>query len=33
MVVVEGLETKEVADLKEKIQQVNHVESVICTTA
>ena len=29
MVVVEGLETKEVADLKEKIQQVNHVESVI----
>lgn len=29
MVVVEGLETKEVADLKEKIQQVDHVESVI----
>ena len=29
MVVVEGLEMKEVADLKEKIQQVNHVESVI----
>ena len=29
MVVVEGLETKEVADLKEKFQQVNHVESVI----